>query len=199
MPQQDHPNGSGPTLPRNSTIYLWWKKLLWLSLTEPKSHKKNTLQFTSSNEMSQLKTKFGSSITVSVNGGFPTALKRIGAADDVDKMPSWEDQKWACWTCISTMKNKQIGRHQTLIGGPPDTSTKCTYGSTGFCNVRPGASPWMDMIFFPEKLHTTRTLRHLPLLKFRGKNILSLVLKIIIRILWDPLLFNIEHCIKRIL
>lgn len=51
-----------------------------------KIRKKNTL-------FSQLKTIFGSSITVSVNSGFPIALKRIGAADDVDKMPSSEDQK----------------------------------------------------------------------------------------------------------
>jgi hypothetical protein len=53
---------------------------------------KNTLQFTSSNEMLQLKTiVLGSSITVSVNSGFPIALKWIGAAHNVDKMPLLED------------------------------------------------------------------------------------------------------------
>jgi hypothetical protein len=44
--------------------------------------KKSTLQFTSSNKISKLKTILGSSITVSVNNGFPPAPKRIQAADD---------------------------------------------------------------------------------------------------------------------
>jgi hypothetical protein len=43
---------------------------------------KSTLQFTSSEEIAKLKTILGSSITVSVNSGFPKAPKRIRAADD---------------------------------------------------------------------------------------------------------------------
>ena len=43
---------------------------------------KSTLQFTSSNKIAKLKTILGSSITVSVNSGFPKAPKRIRAGDD---------------------------------------------------------------------------------------------------------------------
>jgi hypothetical protein len=43
--------------------------------------RKKKLQFTTSDEISKLKTILGSAITVSVNNGFPTAPKRIKVAD----------------------------------------------------------------------------------------------------------------------
>jgi hypothetical protein len=43
---------------------------------------KKVLQFTTSDEIAKLKTILGSSITVSVNSGFPAAPKRIRAADE---------------------------------------------------------------------------------------------------------------------
>jgi hypothetical protein len=43
---------------------------------------KSTLRFTSSEDITKLKTILGSTITVSVNSGFPPAPKRVRAADD---------------------------------------------------------------------------------------------------------------------